>query len=328
MPTPNLRIWSNVHLPEKNLTQLREGIAPHQLVISHTATASNLVGGQSDEECQTADIAFGQPDPADIIASTHLKWVQLTSAGYTRYDRDDIRTALAAHRAVMTNSSSVYDEPCAEHLLAMILSTARRLPFLVLDQQQRKWDSNPQRAASRLLTGQSVLIVGFGAIGRRLVELLTPLQMQITAVRRTPTGKEPVRTLRVDQVDELLSSADHVVDILPASEETRLFFNANRLAKIKPGAFFYNIGRGDTVDQTALKTALESEQLAGAYLDVTTPEPLPPSDPLWSAPRCWITPHTAGGHSTEFERQVKLFLENLARFERGEKLRDQILSGR
>jgi len=213
-------------------------------------------------------------------------------------------------------------------LLAMILSTARRLPFLVMDQEQRRWDSHPHRAESRLLVGQSVVIVGFGAIARRLVELLSPLRMEITAVRRQPTGNEPVRTLRVDQVDALLASADHVVDILPASEETRLFFNADKLSRIKRGAFFYNIGRGDTVDQNALKAALDSAHLAGAYLDVTTPEPLPPSDPLWSAPRCWITPHTAGGHSTEFKRQVDLFLENLERFSRGEKLRDLILSER
>jgi len=326
MANTSLRIWSNAGLPQANLAQLREGIAPHKLVFSHAATASNLVGGKPDDECRSADIAFGQPDPSDVIASTKLRWIQLTSAGYTRYDRDDLREALRAHGAAMTNSSSVYDEPCAEHLLAMILGTARRLPFLVMDQEQRRWDSDPHRAASRLLVGESVVIVGFGAIARRLVELLAPLKMEITAVRRKPTGTESVRTLPVDQVDELLATADHVVNILPASPETHLFFNAARMACIKRGAFFYNIGRGDTLDQTALREALESGHLAGAYLDVTTPEPLPPTDPLWSAPRCWITPHTAGGHATDFERQVKLFLENLARLTRGEKLRDRILS--
>jgi phosphoglycerate dehydrogenase-like enzyme len=327
MAISSLKIWSNAGLPDANIMQLREGIAPHEIIISHKATASNLVGGHPDEECRNADIAFGQPDPSDVIASTKLKWIQLTSAGYTRYDRHDVRTALRGHGAVMTNSSSVYDEPCAEHLLSMILGTARRLPFLVMDQTQRKWDSHPQRAASHLLVGQSVVIVGLGAIARRLVELLSPLRMQITAVRRTPTGKEPVRTLRVDQVDELLATADHVVNILPASDETRLFFHSARIASIKPGAFFYNIGRGDTVDQLALKVALESSHLAGAYLDVTTPEPLPASDPLWSAPNCWITPHAAGGHATEFDRLVRHFLDNLGRFSRGEKLADRIMAG-
>jgi phosphoglycerate dehydrogenase-like enzyme len=327
MPNTRLRIWCNAGLPETNLALLSKGIATHELVISKTATASNLVGGKPDEECRNSDVAFGQPDPADVISSTRLKWIQITSAGYTRYDRQDVRAALGEHGAVMTNSSSVYDEPCAEHLFAMMLSLARRLPFLVLDQEERKWDSHPHRAASNLLLGQSVVVVGFGAIARRLVELLSPLKMQITAVRRTPTGKEPVRTLRTDQVEELLGSADHVVDILPASEETRLFFNADRIARIKKSAFFYNVGRGDTVDQVALRGALEKGNLAGAYLDVTTPEPLPSTDPLWSAPRCWITPHSAGGHATEFERQVEHFLGNLGRFENGERLEDRILAG-
>jgi phosphoglycerate dehydrogenase-like enzyme len=326
MAISTLKIWTNAGLPEANLTQLRERISPHEIIFSHKATASNLVGGHPDDECRNADIAFGQPDPSDVIASTKLKWIQLTSAGYTRYDRDDVRAALRNHAAAMTNSSSVYDEPCAEHLLSMILSTARRLPFLVMEQTQRKWDSHPQRAASHLLVGQSVAIVGFGAIARRLVELLSPLKMRITAVRRSPTGTEPIRTLRVDQVDELLATADHVVNILPASDETRLFFNAARIAGIKPGAFFYNIGRGDTVDQIALRSALETSHLAGAYLDVTSPEPLPANDPLWSAPNCWITPHTAGGHATEFDRLVSHFLDNLGRYSRGDKLRDQIMS--
>jgi phosphoglycerate dehydrogenase-like enzyme len=321
-----LKIWTNVNIPQANIAQLRAGIAPNELIISKAATASNLVGGKPDEECRNADIAFGQPDPADVLSSTSLKWIQLTSAGYTRYDRDDVRSALNDHKAVMTNSSSVYDEPCSEHLLAMILATARRLPFLVNEQTERKWDTHPHRSASRLLEGESVVIVGFGAIARRLVELLAPLKMQITAFRRQPTGKEPVRTLPIDQIDALLATADHVVNILPASNETRLFFNAGKLAHIKPGAFFYNIGRGDTVDQTALIAALEKKQLAGAYLDVTTPEPLPPGDPLWSAPNCWITPHTAGGHADEFERQVRHFLDNLARFSRGEKLLDRIMA--
>ena len=253
-------------------------------------------------------------------------WIHLHSAGYTRYDRDDIREALARREALMTNSSSVYDEPCAEHLLAMIMSLARRLPEAMVDQPLRHWRSSALRGQSRLLVGNTVLIVGFGAIARRLVELLAPLRMSITAVRRTPRGDEPVRVLPSSQVDELLPTADHIVNVLPANDDTRQFFDAARLARIKAGALFYNIGRGDTVDQTALRRELESGRLAAAYLDVTTPEPLPPDDPLWSAPHCYITPHTAGGHVDEPERLVRHFLENLKRFTSGQPLRDHILA--
>ncbi len=93
---------------------------------------------------------------------------------------------------------------------------------------------------------------------------------------------------------------------------------------MKPEAIFYNIGRGTTVDQTALLSALESRRIAGAYLDVTEPEPLPIEHPLWSTPNCYITPHMAGGHATEFLRLVDHFLDNLQRFETREQLKDQV----
>jgi phosphoglycerate dehydrogenase-like enzyme len=95
--------------------------------------------------------------------------------------------------------------------------------------------------------------------------------------------------------------------------------------RMKPTALFYNIGRGPTVDQAALQTALETNAIAGAYLDVTDPEPLPPDHPLWKLPNCWITPHTAGGHDDEFLRLFRHFLVNLRRFETGEPMLDRIV---
>ena len=94
--------------------------------------------------------------------------------------------------------------------------------------------------------------------------------------------------------------------------------------RIKRRAKFYNVGRGDTVDQAALRQALESGNLAGAYLDVTSPEPLPPDDPLWHAPNCWITPHIAGGAQGEHQRIVRHFLANFSRFMRGQPLLNRI----
>ena len=94
---------------------------------------------------------------------------------------------------------------------------------------------------------------------------------------------------------------------------------------MKPGAIFYNIGRGTTVDQTALLNALKSGRLSAAYLDVTDPEPLPKDHPLWSVPNCYITPHTAGGHAEEFERLATHFLNNLKRFEEGKALVDRVI---
>jgi phosphoglycerate dehydrogenase-like enzyme len=98
-----------------------------------------------------------------------------------------------------------------------------------------------------------------------------------------------------------LPRADWVIDILPAASDTAGFFDGARFAAMKPGSIFINIGRGATVDQTALLAALRGH-LRAAYLDVTTPEPLPPEHPLWTAPNCILTPHVAGGHEDENDR--------------------------
>ena len=115
-----------------------------------------------------------------------------------------------------------------------------------------------------------------------------------------------------------------MVNLLPASESTEKLFDQELFAAFKPGARFYNGGRGATVDQDALLANLESGHLSAALLDVTDPEPLPPEHALWSAPNCVITPHSAGGHHDEHDRLVDHFLANLARFEAGEALDDRV----
>ena len=126
------------------------------------------------------------------------------------------------------------------------------------------------------------------------------------------------------ELSAALAEADHVVNILPQSAETQLFFNCERLASIKPGARYYSIGRGATTDQEALLGCLSSGHLSAAYLDVTTPEPVPADHPLWSTPNCFITPHIGGGHADEALRIVKHFVQNLRRFERGEPLVNKV----
>ena len=117
---------------------------------------------------------------------------------------------------------------------------------------------------------------------------------------------------------KVLAEADHVVNVLPENDETRKYVNARRIACFKPGARFYNVGRGATVDQDALIEGLKSGRVGAAYLDVTSPEPLPPGNPLWTAPNCFITPHTAGGRIDEGVGLVSHFLANLSVFGTGE----------
>ena len=208
----------------------------------------------------------------------------------------------------------------------MITGLARQLPAALESQRTDKgWPMASLRATSPLLNGQTALILGFGAIARRLVELLTPLHLSLMAVRRNVNGDEPITVADISRVEELLPQADHVINILPANDQTKHFLNTERFSAMKRGVIVYNIGRGATVDQTALEKELRSGHIAAAYLDVTDPEPLPVDHPLWTTPNCYITPHSGGGHSNEKERQVNHFIDNLRRFERGDELINRVL---
>jgi phosphoglycerate dehydrogenase-like enzyme len=209
--------------------------------------------------------------------------------------------------------------------MAFLLAEARQLHWSYENQRgARGWPQNPIRERSRLLSEQTILIVGYGAIGERLAELLAPYSAKVIGYRRKRQSTAPIPIIGSDQLPSTLAEADHVVNTLPESASTRHFFDSERFGQFKLGARYYSIGRGATTDQEALRTALASGRLAAAYLDVTDPEPLPPDHPLWSLQNCYITPHTGGGHVTEPIRTVQHFIDNLRRYERGEPLVDRV----
>lgn len=297
--------------------RLRGATTAHRLLLGAEATPAALAH---------ADVAFGQPPVDAARDSQQLAWVQLSSAGYGSYDRPDVRDAFAGRGAALTKSSLVYANPCAEHVLSFMLAWARQLPLAFEEQRaERGWPQDQMRRRSVPLTDQSVVLFGFGSIGARLVELLTPFTDELTGVRRSVRGDEPIETLRLSdpRLKERLGAADHVVNLLPGTPDTAGLFGAELFSAFKSGAVFYNIGRGATVRQEALLAALDSGRLAAAFLDVTDPEPLPPEHPLWRARNCFITPHTAGGHHDEGDRLVEHFITNLARFVRSEPVLDR-----
>lgn len=327
LPRPAIMtVWTSLRLSDDAFARLKQDVLPHHAVVAKAAEASNLVSAATDAACRSADIAFGQPSVDDVLASNSLRWVHLSSAGYTRFDRPPIRAALLARGCALTTSSGVYANPCAQHALAMMLAHNRRLPDALIEQRDRqRWAYGDLRGRTRTLDGQTVLLVGFGSIARRLVELLRPFNANVSAVRRSVAGDEPVATHPISCLDDLLPSADHVVNLLPSATGTERLFHAARFARMRVGAGFYNVGRGDTVDQSDLIEALSSGRPAAAYLDVTTPEPLPADHPLWQTPNCFITPHIAGGMQEEQALLIRHFLENLRRFDAGRELLDRVV---
>ena len=324
----SLTIWTNHVFRPEALAVFEQGLrtAGHRLVVSPTATASVLAAGATDPTLAQADVAFGQPEVAQAMESPRLKFIELSTAGYTRYDRTDFRAAVAARGVPVTNCSLVFADPCAQHLLAQMLALERNLPVQLRNQDgPREWRYLNDRFTAGVLTHRRVLLLGFGTIGRRLAELLKPFGCHVSAYRRKPVGDEGVEMVNEAGLAAAFGAADHVVDILPDSPETRGWVSAARLAQMKPGARFYNIGRGTTVDQLALIAALDAGKIAAAYLDVMDPEPLPPAHALWDTKNCHLTCHIGGGVREQDENLSRHFLTNLAAFTSGGKLVDRIM---
>lgn len=324
----SLVIWTNhCFLPEVLIRfQAEVTAAGHRLVVSPKATPVVLAAGPKDQALAEADVAFGQPDREQVMQCSRLKYVALSTAGYTRYERDDFRGAMKARGVPVTSASQVFAEPCAQHVLAQMLALARNLPAQLRNQDgPRDWRYLEDRFNNTMLTNQSVLMLGFGTIARRLTALLRPFDCRVTAFRRRSTGDEGVSLVNEAGLEAALATADHVVNMLPDSAATPGWVSASRFSQMKAGARFYNIGRGTTVDQEALMAALESGQLGAAYLDVMDPEPLPPSHPLWAVKNCYITCHIGGGTRAQDDDLANHFLRNLAAFSEGRPLVDRIM---
>lgn len=320
------RIFSDfVGTPEAS-ELLRAGTVEQELVFAKTPVSSVLATAGREPAFTTADIAFGQPDPEAIAEAKQLKWIQISTSSIARYDNPQFRAMVAERKIAVSNSASVYNEACALHVLSFMTAQARQLPRALTSRSAGGTaDWIQLRGSCGTLRGDIVLILGYGAIGKRLAELLRPFDLKLVAYRRKARGDEGLPVITEPELPEVLAEADHVINILPDSAETRQFFNADRFAMIKPGAIFYNIGRGTTVVQDALLGSLRSERIRAAWLDVTDPELLPDEHPLRSEPNCFITPHIAGGHTGEAKTLVRHFLQNLDRFVRGELLLDRVM---
>lgn len=306
---------------------LREGTAGHRLLFAEAAAGTVLEPGGLDRGFAEADIVLGQPDPVAAAEAECLRWIHVSSSGITRYDTPAFRARMAEKGIPVTNSAHVYNEACADHVLSFMLAQSRRLEEGLGTRDFGSGDAwLRHRSACVPLRGQSVFIVGFGAIGGRLTELLVPFEMKISGYRRSVRGDEPVRMVTEGAAgDAALAEADHVVNLLPDSASTRHYFDGERLGKMKAGATFYNIGRGGTVDQEALLARFAEDREFHAWLDVTDPEPLPEGHGLLREARCRITPHVAGGHRGEQLTLIRHFLENLRRFEAGQAFMDRVM---
>lgn len=296
------------------------GFGPEeQAKIRRAAPGADIVFGRSAEIdpdiYRKAEVLCGWNKQAAewcLAEDAKLRWVQTWSAGI-----DTLPLAELKRRGVLlTDAAGVHSIAVAETALAHMLGLTRGIHGAVRSQTAGEWSRPP---ALPELYGKTALIVGAGSIGVRIAELARAFGMRTIGIRRTPAplpGFDRVDGL--DKLDEAIAGSDYIVNVLPGTERTRHLFDEDRFRRMKPTAYFINVGRGSSVKTEALVEALREGRIAGAGLDVFEEEPLPPGHPLWSLENVILTPHTAGHTNRLKERVADLFAANLEMYWRGE----------
>ena len=264
----------------------------------------------------TADVALLMRERGQ-----RLRWIQLTTAGY-----DGVILHGVPHGVAVTNAGQSYAPMAAEHAMALLMALVRRLPAFAEPQMRHEFDrAIPLPLAT--LEGSTVAILGYGSIGRETARRLKGFDATVLGIaRKERNDKFADAIYPAAALHDLLRQADALVVTAALTPETHGMINAVAFAALKPGAVLVNIARGGIVDTPALVDALRGGRLAGAGLDVTAPEPLPPDHPLWTCPNLIITPHVSGMGSPGVRRRIDaLVRDNVERFLDGRDLMHEVI---
>ncbi|NQX14552.1 D-isomer specific 2-hydroxyacid dehydrogenase family protein [Rathayibacter sp. VKM Ac-2857] len=259
-------------------------------------------------------LSYGRTDELAEVLAEHpgIGWVQLPWAGVDVF-APVLRST--GHRGLRwTSAKGAYAEPVAEHALALTLALLRSLP------ERARADSWGVKRA-RTLHRARVVVVGAGGIAVELLRLLSVFDAHVTVVRRSDAALPGAdRTVTAEQLPDVVADADVLVLAAAATDGTARLVDAALLDRLPAEAVLVNVARGSLVDTDALVQALAEGRLAGAALDVTDPEPLPDGHPLWSEPRCLITPHSADTPEMTTPLLAERVRANVAAFAAGREL--------
>lgn len=297
----------------------------HKQLLEQTAPGHDFFYTDSkhltDDIIKKADIIIGNP-PAELLsAAENLKWLQLNSAGADVY----CQKGILPPKTKLTNATGAYGLALSEYMLAALLSMQKKLHVYYDNQKKSLWqDEGPVTS----IDGSTVLVLGLGDIGGSFARKVKALGAHVIGMRRRASTKPDYidEMASMDELDQYLARADIVACSLPGTAATLHLLNAEKFALMKPGAYFINVGRGSAVVTDALCDALNSGHLAGAAVDVTDPEPLPPNHPMWHVPNLYITPHTSGQYhlAATLDNIVKIAATNLSAFLAGNELKNEV----
>lgn len=294
--------------------------ARHAELLSELAPELELLAAEVPDELArlAADcpVWLGSPDRLAELLRRGLRpeWAQSTWAGITPLLAEGLPRQYRLTRAV-----GIFGQVMAEYVLTYLLAHERALLARLASQVEGRWDGRLPRS----LAGRRVLVVGAGDIGSSVGRFLAPFGVELRGIARQPRPLEPFAEVAgLEALPEQVGWADCVVNLLPDTPATQDLYDRALFQRMQPTALFINAGRGVAVVDHDLVAALEANELAGAVIDVCRQEPLPAEHPFWRAPRLLLTGHSSA--PTLAEPLVRLFTDNLTRFQQGQPLRGEV----
>ncbi len=302
-------------LTSKHKREIEQTAAANQLRIHYFTDEADM-----DAVIGQCEILYGYIPPDKLRAAVSLRWLACASSGVEQYLAEYL---YAVPGVILTNSAGAYGITISEHILMTALMLQRRMPEYMAASAQRRW---ADLGRIRSIYGSVITVVGTGDIGTAFAQRAKALgAAHIRGVHRTnrvlPRCYD--ESYAVEDLDFALAGSDILVLCVPGTKETENLITAERLGLLKKSSILINVGRGSVLDQAALMDALNAGRLAGAALDVTTPEPLPTDHPLWDTRNLILTPHVSGNMTLDItcDLDVNMFCDNLVRYCRQQPMR-------
>lgn len=314
-------VASDLPFDAEHWRRLEEAISPDRMVkvdpVDNDAIRRALQGAE-------VAILAGDLDER-FIAAPDLKWVHCNHAGLTRSARPEV----FERGLIVTGSAGRSGPALAEHVMMFSLLLCSGYPDFYEAQKRQEWRRTQGMADLRALHGRTIGILGMGHTGKALAKRAKAFEMKVLGYRRRdlppPEGVDRMYSSdRGEGIDAILDEADILALVLNLSDATHHLIGEQQIARMKSSAIIVNLSRGGVIDQDALIAALNEGRIAGAGLDVTDPEPLPPGHPLWDTPNVLITPHFTAALPDKVERSLDTIIENIRRYRDGREMLNRL----
>ncbi|MCC6340846.1 MAG: D-2-hydroxyacid dehydrogenase [Bryobacterales bacterium] len=291
--------------------------------MKQVAPGVTFVEGRPDnviKEVADADAFIGEISVEILRAGKNLKWVHIPSAGVERYRFPE----LIHSNITLTNGKIIQGPEIADHAFALLLAMTRGINRAVAERANEGFSREGWKAIE--LRGKTAVIIGVGGIGSQIAARASAFGMTVIGVdpKDIPFLPSISYVVKPDRLDTVLPKADVVFVSAPHTPQSEKMIGSRQFELMKRGSYFIAVSRGKLYDAGALVKALDEKRVSGAGLDVTDPEPLPKGHPLWKFDNVIITPHIATVSDMVGGRHRELILENVARFAKGEPLRNVV----